>query len=121
MSLGGSWVVLSGVICPPIEAIAIVTLLLTLLISKHEPPSRVAELALCGFAWIHLGRCVGLHEPHREWACRFCMNDDGTCLGGHGLQGPGMVCPEETVPQACFVVSTGQHSLFCKRLVSCGA
>ncbi|CAE7747088.1 unnamed protein product [Symbiodinium sp. CCMP2592] len=22
--------------------------------------------------------CVGLHEPHREWACRFCMNDDGT-------------------------------------------
>ena len=46
---------------------------------------RDAELALCGFTWVHLGRCVGLHEPHREWACRFCMNDDGTCLGGHGL------------------------------------
>ena len=38
--LGGSWVVISGVICPLIWVIAIVTLRITPLITNHEPPSR---------------------------------------------------------------------------------
>ena len=50
--LGGSWVVISGVISPLIWVTSIVTLLIiiTLLITNHEPPSirfrscRVAEL-----------------------------------------------------------------------------
>ena len=38
--LGGSWVVISGVISPQIWVIAIVTLLVTPLITNHEPPSK---------------------------------------------------------------------------------
>ena len=37
--LGGSWVVRSGVISPSIWAIRIVILLITRLITTHEPPS----------------------------------------------------------------------------------
>ena len=37
--LGGSWVVISGVISPPIWVINIATLLITPLITTHEPPS----------------------------------------------------------------------------------
>ena len=37
--LGGSWVVISGVISPLIWVIAIVTLLITPLITTHEPAS----------------------------------------------------------------------------------
>ena len=37
--LGGSWVVISGVISPLIWVITIVTLPKTLLITTHEPPS----------------------------------------------------------------------------------
>ena len=39
--LRGSWVVISGVISPLIWVITIVTLLITPLITTHEPPSRV--------------------------------------------------------------------------------
>ena len=39
MILGGSWVVISGVISPLIWVISIVTLLIILLITTHEPPS----------------------------------------------------------------------------------
>ena len=38
--LGGSWVVLSGVRSPLIWVISIVALLITLLITTHEPPSN---------------------------------------------------------------------------------
>ena len=38
--LGGSWVVISGTIGPLIWVISIVTPLITLLITTHEPPSR---------------------------------------------------------------------------------
>ena len=38
--LGGSWVVISGVISPLIRVIIRVTLLITPLITGHEPPSR---------------------------------------------------------------------------------
>ena len=38
--LGGSWVVISGVISPLIWVITIVILLITPLITTHEPPSR---------------------------------------------------------------------------------
>ena len=37
--LGGSWVVISGVVRPLIWVIAIVGLLITPLITSHEPPS----------------------------------------------------------------------------------
>ena len=37
--LGGSWVVISGVISPLIKVISIVALLITLLITTREPPS----------------------------------------------------------------------------------
>ena len=40
--LGGSWVVISGVISPLIWVIAIVILLIILLITTHEPPSMVS-------------------------------------------------------------------------------
>ena len=39
--LGGSWVVISGTISPLIWVRSIVTLLITLLITTHEPPSSV--------------------------------------------------------------------------------
>ena len=38
--LGGSWVVIRGAISPLIWVIVIVTLLITPLITTHEPPSR---------------------------------------------------------------------------------
>ena len=37
--LGGSWVVTNGLISPLIWVISILTLLITLLITTHEPPS----------------------------------------------------------------------------------
>ena len=37
--LGGSWVVISGIISPLIWVRSIVTLLITPLITTHEPPS----------------------------------------------------------------------------------
>ena len=43
---GGSWVGISGVISPLIWVITIVILLITLLITTHEPPSRAWKLAL---------------------------------------------------------------------------
>ena len=51
--LGGSWVVVSGVISLLIWVIAIVTLLITSLITTHEPPSIVST-----------GQATGKH-PHR--------------------------------------------------------
>ena len=44
--LGGSWVVISGVISPLIWVISIVTLLITPLITTHEPPSRVFNVLI---------------------------------------------------------------------------
>ena len=42
--LGGSWVVISGVVSPLVWVISIVTLHITLLITTHEPPSRCLGL-----------------------------------------------------------------------------
>ena len=44
--LGGSWVVISGVIIPLIWDITIVTLLITPLITTHEPPSMLPSSPL---------------------------------------------------------------------------
>ena len=44
--LGGSWVIIGGVTSPLIWVISIVTLRITLLITTHEPPSRVEESGL---------------------------------------------------------------------------
>ena len=55
--LGGSWVVIGGVISPQIWVIRIVTLLITLLITTHEPPSMVRVsrvLASSGFEGFHI-------------------------------------------------------------------
>ena len=41
--LGGSWVVISGVISPLRWVISTVILLITLLITTHEPPNRLEE------------------------------------------------------------------------------
>ena len=45
--LGGSWVVISGVIRPLIWVITIVTLLITPLVTTHEPPSTGAHTCIC--------------------------------------------------------------------------
>ena len=44
--LGGSWVVISGVISPLIRVIITATLLITPLITTHEPPSRACSRLL---------------------------------------------------------------------------
>ena len=41
--LGGSWVVTSGVISPLISVMTIVTLLITPLVTTHEPPINVPQ------------------------------------------------------------------------------
>ena len=43
--LGGSGVVISSVISPLIWVISIVTLLITLLVTTHEPPSRGLDVS----------------------------------------------------------------------------
>ena len=53
--LGGSWVVISGVISPLIWVITIVTLLITPEITPHEPPSRAWELRGLWFTGLGLG------------------------------------------------------------------
>ena len=50
--LGGSWVVIRGVISPLIWVINTVTLLITPLITTHEPPSTVIEAPQ--IAWMPL-------------------------------------------------------------------
>ena len=47
--LGGSWVVINGVISPLIGVIVIVMLLITPLIVTHEPPSSTLEFKVWGF------------------------------------------------------------------------
>ena len=42
--LGGSWVVISVVTCPLIWVISIVTLLINVLITTHEPPSCIGQI-----------------------------------------------------------------------------
>ena len=42
--LGGSWLVISGVLSPLIWVISIVTLLITLSITTREPPSKALGL-----------------------------------------------------------------------------
>ena len=66
--LGGSWAVISGVLSPLIWVISIATLLITPLITTHEPPSRVCRDLASEFAVHCLGdvkfRVLGLsHEP----------------------------------------------------------
>ena len=49
--LGGSWVVIGGVLSPLIWVIITVALIITLLITSHEPPSvediESLELGVC--------------------------------------------------------------------------
>ena len=47
--LGGSWVVINGVISPLIGVIVIVMLLITPLIITHEPPSSTLGFKVWGF------------------------------------------------------------------------
>ena len=49
--LGGSWVVISGVLSRLIWVITIATLLITPLITTHEPPSRAEKGAYWGLGF----------------------------------------------------------------------
>ena len=46
--LGGSWVAISGATSPLTWVISIVTLLITTLITTHEPPSRSEKVLSIG-------------------------------------------------------------------------
>ena len=77
--LGGSWVVLSGIISPLIRVISIGTLLITLLITTHEPPSRRSSLRVFKSLALHL-------KANRHRQCR--PSDHGTWpWHGHGRGG----------------------------------
>ena len=41
--LGGSWLVIGGVISPLMWLISIVTLVMSLLVTSHEPPSSIEQ------------------------------------------------------------------------------
>ena len=85
--LGGSWVVIGGVISPLIWVITIVTLLITPLITPHEPPStgfRVQGLGVrCrvqGFGVQELGfrlGCLGINKAVRMIRTRFWVRGFG--------------------------------------------
>ena len=66
--LGGSWVVISWVVSPLIWVISIATLLITLLITTHEPPSRVWDLRFGSACRVELRVCGGvLLVKFRVW------------------------------------------------------
>ena len=67
-ALGGSWVVLSGVVSTLIWVISIATLLITLLITGHEPPSSL--MAFCLFQQLALVRFEVCRFPDNHEKCR---------------------------------------------------
>ena len=84
--LGGSWVVISGVISPLIWVITIVTLLITPLKTTHEPPSSAKHLR--GPAWYLHGPKEScklirglLHLLSRNWRYRKPKPSKPTILG----------------------------------------
>ena len=65
VTLGGSWVVISGVISPLRWVISRVTLLITLLIATHEPPgsSRIPAATSEASSQVHgEAEQLGMHE-----------------------------------------------------------
>ena len=71
--LGGSWVVISRVISPLIWVISIVTLLITLLIATHEPPSTLLNRkyvclgsVVCRLSQKVLGTVIGDTSPNHH-------------------------------------------------------
>ena len=64
--LGGSWVVISGVICPLRRLISIVILLITLIITTHEPPRRLAQKVMqnfgCPYGQPQTGRILSIED-----------------------------------------------------------
>ena len=81
VSLGGSWVVISGVISPLIWFSTIVTLLITPLITTHEPPrKKCAEVytpvrtfaliaMLSSWQWRHVGDGWSSSEANARTSC----------------------------------------------------
>ena len=62
--LRGSWVVVSGVISHRSKVISIVTLLITLHITTHEPPSRAPQLWALKQEGLEAWKCEpGSHDP----------------------------------------------------------
>ena len=63
--LGGSWAVTRGVISPLIWVISIVTLLITLLVTTHELPSRVGLIMVqaCQQSWWYGRDVFEQHTP----------------------------------------------------------
>ena len=70
--LGGSWVVISRFISPLIWVIAIVTLIITPLITTHEPPSRCCRGLVAG----RCRSCLGCPELRTLPSASF----PGVCL-----------------------------------------
>ena len=62
--LGGSGVVTSGVVSPLIWVISIVTLLISLLIITHEPPSRGLGLKALGCEAQAKHQALEQHDPN---------------------------------------------------------
>ena len=76
--LGGSWVVISGVISPLIGVISVVTLLITLLATTHEPPSGSHSIGDCLMPMLGISHLQALSpKPRRlqhlrpEWRAYF--------------------------------------------------
>ena len=107
--LGGSWVVISGVTSPLIWVISIVTLLITPLITTHEPPST--GLRTCTALFLASPDLQKLCTP--KLACtpptptsleasrRTDWMMENVALAGTSLQGPRDHCRkrENTIPK----------------------
>ena len=71
LAFGGSWVVTSGVMSPRIGHIIIITLLITPLITIHEPPSRV--YGVCRVCKVcRAGRVCSIGFCRAYIVCRAC-------------------------------------------------
>ena len=70
--LEGSWVVRSGILCPSIWVITIVTLLLAPLITTHEPPSTLYLQGLAFFVGYLFYYTIKLGTLKRGWGMTWC-------------------------------------------------
>ena len=87
--LGGSWVVINGVNIPLIWLIITVTLLITPLITTHEPPSRGLNKLEIGFGLLH-SRTIR-RGPRNKYGNHVSFyNYDNKCLGWE-LAGAGFI------------------------------
>ena len=78
--LGGSWVVISGVVSPLVWVLSGVTLLIAPLISTHEPPSRVC--------WIQgLVMTLSKPGPRQQFGLGICCDPSVSNMKARGVFG----------------------------------